>query len=100
MYKTKQPLTNYNTEAAIKCLLDIGYPIENIRQALPRLADLTQGQIADALSVTRQQVGHLISNRRRNCDGQAALAKAFNVPVDVLFPERLHCSSKAHQLAN
>ncbi len=75
------------THTAIKVLSALGYDIEAIRKALPKLTGLSHLSVANRLGISRQSVTHAMNAQRSNVDLRAQVAGAYGVPVRVMFPD-------------
>lgn len=72
----------------------LGYSIENIRKALPKLTGIEHKDAAKIVETSRQNITHHIGGNRKNPEIQANIAKVYNVPVEELFhgPEKTHAN--------
>lgn len=72
---------------AVQILRAIGFDQINILKALPKLTGLTHPQVARRLGISRSSVSSAISMERTNRRLQQQIAEAYDVPVEILFPE-------------
>lgn len=82
-------------EKAVGCLLGLGFGLDSIRQALPKLCGISHKDVADRLGVTRQAVTLTLNAKRGNIALQTGIADIFEIPVSVLFPEQASYPCKA-----
>lgn len=93
-----EPLSH--NEKTFRHLSDLGYEPKNIRLAMLSLMGLTATKIAAQLGVSRPAVTQIIRGDRMTPHIQMRVAEVYDVPVNVLFPERLHSLCKSCPLAN
>jgi lambda repressor-like predicted transcriptional regulator len=72
---------------AVQILRAIGFDQINILKALPKLTGLTHPEVARRLGISRSSVSSAISMERTNRRLQQQIAEAYDVPVEILFPE-------------
>jgi len=70
----------------------LGYPIQKIRKALPKLTGIEHKDMAKIAGVSRECITHHIVGRSKNPKIQSDIAKIFQTPVEELF----HGSEKTH----
>jgi hypothetical protein len=72
----------------------LGYPIKNIRKALPKLTDIEHKDAAKIAKTSRESITQHIGGKRKNPEIQANIAKIYKVPVEELFhgPEKTHAN--------
>jgi predicted transcriptional regulator len=72
---------------AVQILRAIGFDQINILKALPKLTGLTHPEVARRLGISRSSVSSAINMERTNRRLQQRIAEAYDVPVEILFPE-------------
>jgi len=75
------------THRAIIQLKKIGFPMPNIRKGLHKLTGISQVKIANEVGLTRMSITKYMEGHRRDPGVKEKIARIFNVPVKVLFPE-------------
>ena len=83
---SKKKQTNRN-KAAFEALCDAGFSQGDARRALIAGNRLRIKKLAETALVSAPTIYAAAYGRRNNRDGQAALAKAFDMEVHELFPE-------------
>jgi predicted transcriptional regulator len=73
---------------AVQVLKAIGFDQSTILKALPKLTGLTHLQVARRLGISRSSVSSAINMERTNRRLQEQIAKVYDVPVEILFPEQ------------
>jgi DNA-binding XRE family transcriptional regulator len=72
----------------------LGYPIKNIRKALPKMTGIEHKDAARFAKVSRECITKYIAGRGNNPEIQAKIAEIYKVPVEELFygPEKTHAN--------
>ena len=70
----------------------LGYPLKNIRKALPKLTGIKHKDVAKYAEKSRECITKYIARRGTDPAIQAKIAEIYNVPVEELFhgPEKAH----------
>jgi len=75
-----------NTEA-VRTLKDMGYPMSNIRKALPRLTGIQIKEVVKKIGYSRQLVTLTLQGRRDTKGPQEKIARVFDIPRELLFED-------------
>lgn len=75
----------YPNAEAVKTLKKLGYPLINIRKALPKLTGISQPQMAKMVNTSRPSITLTINGERTSTAMQTKIADIWQVPVDQLF---------------
>jgi len=72
----------------------LGYPLKNIRKALPKLTGIEHKDAAKFVKKSRECITKYIAGRGNNPEIKANIAEVYNVPVEELFhgPEKTHAN--------
>jgi len=76
---------------AVEELKSLGFPIVNIRRAMPKLTGTSQQRVADKIGLSRVSIGKYLDGRRNKEAVKVKIAEYWDVPVKELFPD---CDSK------
>jgi len=74
-----------NVHAAVVELKSLGFPLTNIRKALPKLTGIHQKAIAEEIGTTAKNVTAHLNDHRHNALIQKKLSKFYRVPTEELF---------------
>jgi len=70
---------------AIPFLKHLGFPLVNIRKALPKLTGIQQQEIAIKIGTSDKNVTAHLNDHRHNAIIQKKLAEFYGVPTEELF---------------
>jgi lambda repressor-like predicted transcriptional regulator len=79
-----------NGRAAIEALQVLGFSIEEIRPAIPKLIGISLAWIADQVGISRTTVTRTMSGNCKHPLVIREIAKAMEIPVEVLFADKLN----------
>ena len=91
MYHTIQAKTKTNNGTidqvvrAVTYLRELGFPLLNIRRALPKLTGVTNTMVAEKLGITRAAVTHAMNSERHNPYLQQDIAAVYGVDRHMIF---------------
>ena len=74
---------------AVNCLSELGFPMNNIRVALPKLTGITYRQVAGIIGSSRAAVSNTMNSARGNPELQKKIASVYGVPCDLIFNPRV-----------
>lgn len=75
-----------------------GFPVANIRQALPKLTGVSLAALADELGVSRATITNVMAYERGSVEIQRRIAAFFGVPPGEIF--ETHNRTPFHVLEN
>lgn len=78
---------------AVNTLAALGYPLPAIRKALHKLNGVSHAALSRRLGVSRPTVTATVEGTRGGFAVRAAIAKEFNVPMEVLFNDAVEQAS-------
>jgi len=79
------PVHLENVPAAVSQLRALGFPVINIRLALPKLTGLDHKKIAGAVGTSDKNITAHLNDHRQNAIIQKRIAKFYGVPTEELF---------------
>lgn len=77
---------------AVLQLKILGYPMKNIRKALPKLTGIEHKDVAKIAGVARETITQYLGGKGNNPKVKTCIAEIYKVPVEELFhgPEKTH----------
>lgn len=83
-----------NGRAAIEALRDLGFTIDQIRPIIPKLTGISLTRIADQVGMSCPTVTRTLSGNYGHPLVIRKIARVLDIPVEVLFPDKLKQTSR------